>query len=454
VALTSTNPATEETIGTYEELSEAELEVKLGRARNAAERQRRSSVRDRAHVIRRLGELLVEQRQSHARLMTQEMGKTLASALAEADKCAATCHHYAENAERYLDDQPISTEARGSYVRHLPLGAILGVMPWNFPYWQVIRWAVPTLMAGNVALLKHASNVSGCALALERLFQSAGFDVGVFQALLLPSSRVGGLVSDDRIAAVSLTGSEAAGAAVAATAGAHVKKCVLELGGSDPFIVMPSCELAQAVAAAVTARILNNGQSCIAAKRFIVHRACYAEFLREFVRHFEALRVGDPMNSSTDVGPIVNRSGLEQLQAQVDAAKTAGARVACGGRRLDQRGYYYAPTVITDIPVTAAIHQEEVFGPVALVYCVNDLDSAIHLANDTPFGLGSSVWTEDTEEQTRFIQELDAGQTFVNAIVASDPRLPFGGVKHSGYGRELGRAGILEFVNSKTVFVR
>ena len=454
MALLSINPATEETLVTYDELTDAEVEVRLLRARAASDKQRRGSVRDRAHGMRNLAALLTQQRETHARLMTDEMGKTFVSALAEVEKCASTCRHYAEHAEKYLADSLVETEAQSSHVRHLPLGVILGVMPWNFPFWQVIRFAVPALMAGNVALLKHSSNVSGCSLALERLFHDAGFDTGVFQSLLIASSRVDALLSDERIAAVSLTGSEAAGAAVAKKAGSLIKKCVLELGGSDPFIVMPSTHLEEAVPGAVAARIINNGQSCIAAKRFIVHKACYDEFLRQFVHQFEELRVGSPLESSTDVGPIATRSGLEQLEQQVKSATDAGARTACGGKRLPGPGFYYAPTVLADIPIDAAINREEVFGPVALVYRVDDIDAAIRLANSTPFGLASSVWTDDEAEQARFVQELEAGQTFINALVASDPRLPFGGVKRSGYGRELGSLGILEFVNSKTVYIR
>ena len=453
VALTSINPSTEKTIGTYEELSDSELDAKVVRAKASFEQHRRSSVRERANLVRALGKLLHEHRESHARTMTEEMGKTFGSALAEVDKCAATCNYYAQYAEPSLDDKPIATEAQSSYVRHLPLGVILGVMPWNFPFWQVIRWAVPTLMAGNVALLKHSSNVSGCSLALDHLFRSAGFEEA-FQSLLVPSNRVSDLISDDRIAGVSLTGSEAAGAAVAASAGAHIKKCVLELGGNDPFIIMPSAHLDEAVPAAVAARILNNGQSCIAAKRFIVHRAHYEDFLREFVRRFETLNVGDPFAPDTSVGPLATRAGLEQVQTQVDSARASGANVLCGGQRLRKPGYFYAPTVVSDIPAHATINREEVFGPVALVYQIDDIDAALRLANDTPYGLGSSVWTNDETEQAKFIQGLESGLTFVNAPVASDPRLPFGGVKHSGYGRELGELGILEFVNSKTVYVR
>ena len=454
MSLTSINPATEEVVATYAELSDAEIETRLQRAAAASNKIRYTSVGDRAQLIRSVAALLAEHREEHARLMSDEMGKTLVSALAEVDKCVSTCRHYAEHAERYLEDRLVETEAESSYVRHLPLGVILGVMPWNFPYWQVIRFAVPALMAGNVALLKHSSNVSGCSLALERLFLDAGFDVGVFQSLLVPSSRVSALIADERIAAISLTGSEAAGAAVAAKAGSHIKKCVLELGGSDPFIIMPSTHLEAAVPMAVAARIINNGQSCIAAKRFIVHKAVYSDFLRLFVASFEGLNVGSPLAPNTDVGPLSTQSGLQLLEQQVQQAAAAGARIACGGKRLPGPGFYFAPTVITDIPSDAAINSDEVFGPVALVYCVDNIDSAIRLANNSPYGLASSVWTDNEAEQARFIQELQFGQTFINALVSSDPRLPFGGVKRSGYGRELGSLGILEFVNSKTVYVR
>ena len=452
--LTSTNPATGEILGTYEELTDDELESRLARAAATSMRQRRTSVAERARPMLRLAELLERDRLRHARLMTAEMGKTLASALAEADKCAGTCRHYATHAEQYLADRPIATEAERSYVRQLPLGVVLGVMPWNFPYWQVIRWAVPAVMSGNVALLKHASNVTGCSLAIERLFEEAGFDAGVFQSLLIGASRVASVVADARVAAISLTGSDAAGASVAAQAGAHVKKCVLELGGSDPFILMSSAHLDKAVPAAVAARIVNNGQSCIAAKRFIVHEARYTEFIAEFVRRFEALAVGDPTLPDVDVGPLATEAGLAQLERQVADARAAGAKLLCGGERRKGPGYFYPPTIIAEIPAQAAIHREEVFGPVALVYRVGDIDEAIRVANDSPYGLASSVWTEDEAEQARFINELEVGLTFVNSMVASDPRLPFGGVKQSGYGRELGPLGILEFVNSKTVFVR
>jgi succinate-semialdehyde dehydrogenase / glutarate-semialdehyde dehydrogenase len=451
MTLISKNPATGEILGTYEESSDDEVEKRLARA--AAASQKPTPMSARARSMNRLAELLEGQRERHARRITAEMGKTLLSALAEVDKCAATCRHYAENAREFLADQTIATEGDASYVRYLPLGVILGVMPWNFPYWQVFRWAVPALMAGNVALLKHSSNVSGCSLELERLFAEAGFDNGRFQSLLIGAGRVNRLIADRRVAAVSLTGSELAGAAVASQAGAHVKKCVLELGGSDPFVVMPSAHLDKVIPKAVMARIINNGQSCIAAKRFIVHVDCYDEFLARFVEGFEALQVGDPMLPETDVGPLATEAGLGQLEQQVTDAQAQGAKVLCGGKRLSGPGYFYAPTVIADVPPAAAINREEVFGPVALVYRASDVDSAIRLANDSPYGLASSVWTQDRSEQARFIDELECGLTYVNSMVVSDPRLPFGGTKRSGYGRELGPQGALEFVNAKTVYV-
>ncbi len=454
MSLTSINPATGEVLGSYTELTDGELETRMTRAALAAQDHAQTTNAARADCMRRVAARLIDEQSEHARRITREMGKVLSSAESEIEKCASTCRHFAENTATYLADVAIATEASRSYVRYLPLGVVLGVMPWNFPYWQVFRWAVPAIMSGNVALLKDAANVSGCALAIERLVIEAGFTEGTFQTLLIGSSRVGKVVADERIAAVSLTGSDAAGAAVAAVAGRHLKKCVLELGGSDPFIVMPSAQLDRATSMAGAARIVNNGQSCIAAKRFIIHKDCYDKFVEDFVAHFQRLKVGDPCDPSVDVGPLSSEAGRATLQQQVASAYASGARILCGGRSLDGPGYFFQPTVITDIPKQASIHREEVFGPVALVYRADDIDEAISLANDCPFGLASSVWTDDVTEQQRFIGELQVGLTFVNAIVASDARLPFGGVKRSGYGRELGPLGILEFVNPKTVYVR
>jgi succinate-semialdehyde dehydrogenase/glutarate-semialdehyde dehydrogenase len=403
--------------------------------------------------MRRAADVLDARKEHWGRIMTLEMGKTLKSAVAEAEKCAWVCRYYADHAERFLADEEVKASATRSFVRHLPLGPVLAVMPWNFPFWQVFRFAAPALMAGNVGLLKHASNVPQSALAIEEVFRLAGFPEGCFQTLLVGSARVARIVEDDRVVAATLTGSEWAGAAVAATAGKVIKKTVLELGGSDPFVVMPSANLDAAVKTAVTARCINNGQSCIAAKRFVVHEAIYERFERDFVARMAALKVGDPMEPATDVGPLATAAELEKLREQVDAAVRDGARLLTGGKPLGGKGFYYPPTVLTGIPRSSAAYREEIFGPVAMLHRVRDLEEAIAVANDVPFGLGSSAWTNDPEERRRFVDDLEAGATFVNAMVASDPRLPFGGVKRSGYGRELARDGIREFVNVKAVAI-
>ncbi len=449
----SRNPATGELVKRYDELSERELDAKLALARRAFERHRRTSFADRSKPMSRAGELLERDKRRLGALMTLEMGKTLKAAVAEAEKCAWVCRHYAEHAERYLADEVVETAARKSFVRCLPIGPVLAVMPWNFPFWQVFRFVAPGLMAGNVGLLKHASNVPQCALAIEALLREAGFDEGVFQTLLIGSGAVSGVIADPRVEAVTLTGSEGAGASVGAAAGRALKKSVLELGGSDPFIVMPSADVEKAAKTAVTARCINNGQSCIAAKRFIVHEAVYGEFEQRFVEGMRALKVGDPMADATDVGPLATPQVRDDVAAQVEASVAAGAKVLCGGARLPGPGNFYAPTALAEIPEGSPAYRDELFGPVASLFRVKGLDEAIRLANDSTFGLGSSVWTRDEAEQRRFIDELEAGQTFVNAMVASDPRLPFGGVKRSGYGRELAEVGIREFVNLKTVWV-
>jgi succinate-semialdehyde dehydrogenase/glutarate-semialdehyde dehydrogenase len=448
------NPATGETLRTFDALTAEQVEEKLQRASDAFARHRRTSVAERAEKMRRAGELLDAEKDRWARLMTTEMGKTLAAARAEAEKCAWVCRHYAEHAAGMLAPRPVDVggTARGE-VHFLPLGAVLAVMPWNFPFWQVFRFAAPGLMAGNVGLLKHASNVPQCALAIEEIFRRAGFEEGVFQALLVGSDAVAGLLDDERIAAATLTGSTPAGQSVAERAGRNLKKTVLELGGSDPFIVMPSADLDGAARTAARARCINNGQSCIAAKRFIVHAEVADAFAERFVREMEALRVGDPMTDGTDVGPLATAAIRDEVDEQVRVSIQAGARLLTGGTPMEGPGFYYPPTILADIPEGAPAYREEVFGPVASLFRVADIGEAIALANDSPFGLGSSVWTRDEAERRRFIAEIEAGMTYVNAMVASDPRLPFGGVKQSGYGRELGEFGIHEFVNIKTVWI-
>jgi succinate-semialdehyde dehydrogenase/glutarate-semialdehyde dehydrogenase len=452
--LSSVNPATGEVLARFEEISDAELEARIARAAQTFRTWRRRPFAERAALMARAADVLDQRKEHWGRTMTLEMGKTFKSAVAEAEKCAWVCRFYAENAERFLADEEVKASATRSYVRSLPLGPVLAVMPWNFPFWQVFRFAAPALMAGNVGLLKHASNVPQSALAIEEVFRLAGFPDGCFQTLLVGSARVAPIIEDDRIVAATLTGSEGAGAAVASAAGKVIKKTVLELGGSDPFVVMPSASLDAAVKTAVTARCINNGQSCIAAKRFIVHDRIYDRFEREFVQRMKALKVGDPMDPATDVGPLATGAELKKLENQVSAAVRDGARLLLGGKALGGQGFYYPPTVMTAIPRSSPAYREEIFGPVAMLHRVKDVDEAIAVANDVPFGLGSSVWTNDEAERRRFVDEVEAGATFVNAMVASDPRLPFGGVKRSGFGRELAREGIREFVNLKTVVVQ
>ena len=451
--IASVNPATGETIATFEPLTKSDIEQRLKRAVDAFDINRARSFVDRAARMRSAADILDTRAPAFARTITLEMGKPISAAVAEVRKCALVCRHYADHAERYLAEEHIPTDARESYVRFDPLGAILAVMPWNFPFWQVFRFAAPALMAGNVGLLKHASNVPQSALAIEDILREAGFDRGEFQTLLIGSDQVPELLGDERVKAATLTGSEPAGASVASTAAKQIKKSVLELGGSDPFIVMPSADLDEAVKIGVKARMVNNGQSCIAAKRFIVHDQIADEFNRRFVQSLEALRVGDPLDETTDLGPLATPQIVEDLQKQVDASVAAGAKLLTGGRRLRDRGNFYAPTALADIPPSAPAYADETFGPVASLFRVADVDEAIRLANATPFGLGASVWTADRDEAERFIAGVESGQVFVNAMVASDPRLPFGGVKHSGFGRELGVYGIREFVNIKTVWI-
>ncbi|MEV7021331.1 NADP-dependent succinic semialdehyde dehydrogenase [Kitasatospora sp. NPDC093558] len=459
--IASINPATGEILQTFEPLDAAGLDRRLALAEAAFHSYRTTTFASRAALLRRAADLLDQDQEAIARTMTEEMGKPLTAARAEAAKCAKAMRWYADNAEALLaDEHPAAADVADSgaaraYVRYRPIGAVLAVMPWNFPFWQVIRFAAPALMAGNVGLLKHASNVPRTAIALEELFRRAGFPEGCFQTLLIGSGAVEGVIRDRRVAAVTLTGSEPAGRAVAAAAADEVKKAVLELGGSDPYVVMPSADLDAAVRTAVRARAQNNGQSCIAAKRFIVHTDVYDAFTTGFTEAMSALRVGDPMDEATDVGPLASRQGRDDLEELVEDARTHGARIECGGGRPDgwDTGYFYEPTVLTGITPAMRIHLEETFGPVATVYRVADLDEAVALANDTPFGLSSNVWTTDPAEQERFVRDIQAGGVFFNGMTASHPALPFGGVKRSGFGRELSGHGIREFCNVTTVWI-
>jgi len=447
------NPATGEVIKTFPALSEAEIEKKLQLAVSTFRAGRTVPFATRSQRMLKAAEIIERDKEKFAHLMTLEMGKTYKSALAEALKCTTACRYYAENTERFLADEVVETGAKKSFVRYLPIGPVLAVMPWNFPFWQVFRFAAPALMAGNVGLLKHASNVPQCALAIESIFLEAGFPEGSFQTLLIGSSQVDALLNDPRVVAATLTGSEQAGIQVGIGAAKRIKKVVLELGGSDPFIVMPSADLEAAVSTAVQARIQNNGQSCIAAKRFIVAEPIADEFERRFVAKMEALQVGDPFDEKTELGPLSTPDAVKDLDADVQKTVNAGAKLITGGHPIKRPGNFYAPTVLTHIPKDSPAYGEEFFGPVASIFRVKDAGEAIRLANDVRFGLGSSIWTNDEKERERFINEIEAGMVFINKMVASDPRIPFGGVKASGHGRELGMVGIREFVNAKTVWI-
>lgn len=454
MGIATINPATGETLKTYEPLADWEIENKVALAQAAFESYRQTSFEQRSQWMIAAANLLEVKKEHFGRMMTLEMGKTLKSAIAEVEKCALVCRFYAENAANFLADVPGETDASRSFVRYQPLGIVLAVMPWNFPFWQVFRFAAPALMAGNVGLLKHASNVPQSALAIEQIFQEAGFPQGVFQTLLMGADKVAGLMADDRIKAGTLTGSEPAGISLAVAAGKEIKKVVLELGGSDPFVVMPSADLDAAVNTAVTARLINNGQSCIAAKRFIVVNSIADEFEEKLVAKYKELKVGDPMQPDTDIGPLATRSIVKELEAQVQAIVQEGARVLVGGKTLEGNGNYYLPTIVSDIPSTSKMAREEFFGPVALLFRVADVHEAIQVANNIPFGLGGSAWTNDPAEQELLINGIEAGAVFINGMVKSDPRLPFGGIKRSGFGRELGIQGIHEFVNIKTVWIK
>jgi succinate-semialdehyde dehydrogenase/glutarate-semialdehyde dehydrogenase len=449
----SVNPATGQTIQEFAELGDAEIDARIARAAEAFASWRRTSFAERSRLMSRAAERLEARKEELGRHATLEMGKTLKAAIGEVEKCAWVCRYYAEGAESHLAAEEVKSSARRSTVHYQPIGPVLAVMPWNFPFWQVFRFAAPALMAGNVGLLKHASNVPQCALDIEEVFAQAGFPPGTFQTLLVGSSKVRRIIDDPRVMAATLTGSEGAGMAVGEQAGRQIKKVVLELGGSDPFIVMPSADLDAAVKTAVAARCINNGQSCIAAKRFIVHRDIYPEFERRYVEGMSRLKLGDPLLEGTDVGPLATEQTRKDLERQVDASVRAGARLLLGGKAPAGPGWFYPPTVLARIPEKAPAYREEVFGPVALLFEVGSAEEAVRLANDSTFGLGASAWTRDAREVALFARDIESGQVFVNAMVASDPRLPFGGVKRSGHGRELGRWGIREFVNAKTVYL-
>jgi succinate-semialdehyde dehydrogenase/glutarate-semialdehyde dehydrogenase len=452
--ISSVSPLTGELLCEFEQHSNDAMEQKIALAAATFRDYRKVSFARRAAMMLRAAEILEKEKDAFGRMMTQEMGKTLKSAVQEAEKSALGCRYYAENAERFLAGEEAKTNATRSFVRYQPLGPVLAVMPWNFPFWQVFRFAAPALMAGNVGLLKHASNVPQCALAIEDIFRRAGFPEGAFQALLIGPDRVNKIIADRRIVAVTLTGSVSAGSSVAAAAGKEIKKCVLELGGSDPFIVMPSADFDKAVETAVQARVINNGQSCIAAKRFIVHREIADQFEKKFVARMASLKVGDPMEADIDVGPLATANLLKDLEAQVKKTVEMGARVLLGGRRMDRKGNFFAPTVLTDIPKGSPAYEDELFGPVASIYRVKDMTEAIEIANNSIFGLGACAWTNDAAERDLFIHEIESGLAFINGMVASDPRIPFGGVKHSGFGRELSHHGIHEFVNVKSVSIQ
>jgi succinate-semialdehyde dehydrogenase/glutarate-semialdehyde dehydrogenase len=455
MGIASINPATGEVIKTFTHLTDREVEHKLALAQKAFEQYKNIPISQRAEWMNEAAQILESNSRQFGKLITLEMGKTFVSAAGEVEKCALNCRFYAERAAEFLGDVPVATDAGRSFIRFQPLGAVLAVMPWNFPFWQVFRFAAPALMAGNVILLKHASNVPQSALTIEEIFRDAGFPEGVFQTLLITAEKVKDVLEDERVKAATLTGSESAGASLASIAGKNIKKTVLELGGSDPFIVFETADLDEAVSTAVTARIMNNGQSCIAAKRLIAVGAIGEKFEQRLVEKFKTLKIGNPMEADTDLGPLATPDILKTLDLQVQACVKKGAKVLTGGQPLsDCPGNFYLPTILADIPPGTPADHEEFFGPVALLYRVKDIDEAIRIANSTPFGLGASIWTNDPGEIARLIQEIESGAVFVNGLVKSDPRLPFGGIKHSGYGRELGIQGIHEFVNIKTVWMK
>lgn len=453
MAIASINPATGEKLKEFQAFNNAEIEKRLERAERAFDHHRREPFPKRAQLLLAAASLLEQEKEDFGRIITTEMGKILRAAIEEIEKCARCCRHYAESAERFLEDEPAQTSAGRSYVHYEPLGAVLAIMPCNFPFWQVFRFAAPALMAGNVGLLKHASNVPQCALAIEEIFCRAGFEEGIFQTLLIEPDQVEKIIPDPRIKAVTLTGSERAGSTVASTAAREIKKTVLELGGSDAFIVMPSADFENALATAIKARTINSGQSCIAAKRFFIDDKIYDRFLGEFVERIRRLKVGDPLDETTDLGPLATEQILSGVHDQVQKSIAAGAKLLTGGNRIHGPGFFYEPTVLVDVPKDSPAYREEVFGPVASIFRVRNADEAVELANDSVFGLAASAWTNEQTEQELFASELESGMVFINALVVSDPRLPFGGMKRSGFGRELGAHGIREFTNIKTIWI-
>lgn len=453
MAIQTQNPATSEIIKSFEPHSDAQVDEAIAASLAAHKILRDWSFEKRAKAMTKTADILEDEAESFGKIMTLEMGKTLKSSMAEAKKCAWVCRHYADTAEDYLADDVVESGASKSYRKYLPIGPVLAVMPWNYPFWQVMRFAAPALMAGNTGLLKHASNVPQCALAIEDIFKRAGFPDGAFTSLLISGSKVERILRDDRVRAATLTGSEPAGASVASICGEEIKPTVLELGGSDPFIIMPSADIEKAVKVGTTARTQNNGQSCIAAKRFFVHADIYDDVKARFVKAFEALKIGDPMKDDTDIGPLVNKDSLETITKQVENAVKDGAKRVTGAEPIKGEGFYFTPGILEDIPESSNAYHEEIFGPVMLLFKIESLDEALEIANASPFGLGSSIWTTDKEEQDKAIIRLEAGATFVNSMTSSDPRLPFGGMKRSGYGRELAAEGIHAFCNVKTVSI-
>lgn len=452
--LETINPDTGELVKSFNEMTKKEVDDIIDHAHEAFLSWREISFADRSKLMMNASDVLKEQKEEYGKILTLEMGKPIKQAISEVEKCAWVCEYYAENAEKILNKEIIKTDASESYVQFDPIGVVLAVMPWNFPFWQVFRFAAPALMVGNVGILKHASNVPMSALAIEQIFSHAGFPQNTFKTLLIGSSQVSDVIKNPKVKAATLTGSEHAGKKVASDCGKELKKTVMELGGSDPFIILKDADLDEAINTAVTARLINNGQSCIAAKRFIVVEDVYQEFEKKFVEKMKSIKIGDPMNESTELGPMAREDLLVELNEQVKKSVANGAKLLCGGERLDKPGFYYPATVIAEIQPGMAAYNEELFGPVASVFKAKDENDAIRIANDSDFGLGASLWTNDLDKAKELAHKIESGSVFINGLVKSDPRLPFGGVKISGYGRELSHYGIKEFVNIKTVWIK